>query len=112
MRRRPQNLIRKFASYGNPLDSQQVETALETLGGVTPFTWRTRASPVITGVHRGGAPCTSTSRDRLLPVPSAPVRPHCRRLPTKRSRSEEHTSELQSHSDLVCRLLLEKKKKK
>src|SRR5438034_7388908 len=29
-----------------------------------------------------------------------------------RARSEEHTSELQSHSDLVCRLLLEKKKKK
>src|SRR5438132_3848115 len=28
-----------------------------------------------------------------------------------RERSEEHTSELQSHSDLVCRLLLEKKKK-
>src|SRR5438132_9252304 len=27
-----------------------------------------------------------------------------------RYRSEEHTSELQSHSDLVCRLLLEKKK--
>src|SRR5438132_9587881 len=26
------------------------------------------------------------------------------------ARSEEHTSELQSHSDLVCRLLLEKKK--
>src|SRR5215204_7041584 len=31
---------------------------------------------------------------------------------TRRTRSEEHTSELQSHSDLVCRLLLEKKKKK
>src|SRR5947207_12548524 len=31
--------------------------------------------------------------------------------PTTR-RSEEHTSELQSHSDLVCRLLLEKKKNK
>src|SRR2546421_9579683 len=29
----------------------------------------------------------------------------------KRTRSEEHTSELQSRSDLVCRLLLEKKKK-
>src|SRR5438034_1984665 len=29
-----------------------------------------------------------------------------------RARSEEHTSELQSHSDLVCRLLLEKKKHK
>src|SRR5437773_6754388 len=32
--------------------------------------------------------------------------------PAKPSRSEEHTSELQSHHDLVCRLLLEKKKKK
>src|SRR5260370_24932386 len=30
----------------------------------------------------------------------------------KASRSEEHTSELQSHLNLVCRLLLEKKKKK
>src|SRR2546428_1627843 len=30
---------------------------------------------------------------------------------TTRLRSEEHTSELQSRSDLVCRLLLEKKKK-
>src|SRR5256712_2206325 len=29
-----------------------------------------------------------------------------------RGRSEEHTSELQSRSDIVCRLLLEKKKKK
>src|SRR5438132_4124874 len=29
----------------------------------------------------------------------------------QQERSEEHTSELQSHSDLVCRLLLEKKKK-
>src|SRR5438034_8082472 len=29
---------------------------------------------------------------------------------TLKRRSEEHTSELQSHSDLVCRLLLEKKK--
>src|SRR5437773_8835691 len=29
---------------------------------------------------------------------------------TRRFRSEEHTSELQSHHDLVCRLLLEKKK--
>src|SRR2546428_12139558 len=35
-------------------------------------------------------------------------RPHHR----GRRRSEEHTSELQSRSDLVCRLLLEKKKKK
>src|SRR5437588_7204850 len=32
------------------------------------------------------------------------------RTSTGSARSEEHTSELQSHSDLVCRLLLEKKK--
>src|SRR2546427_6264255 len=40
------------------------------------------------------------------PQPSAPAG----RSPAQ-SRSEEHTSELQSQSNLVCRLLLEKKKK-
>src|SRR5437667_4390994 len=45
------------------------------------------------------------------PAPSAP-RPACRSRPATRVRSEEHTSELQSHHDLVCRLLLEKKKEK
>src|SRR3712207_8998390 len=35
----------------------------------------------------------------------------CLRRPTKLARSEEHTSELQSRQYLVCRLLLEKKKK-
>src|SRR5690349_22895027 len=39
---------------------------------------------------------------------STPARSRTRR----RGRSEEHTSELQSRRDLVCRLLLEKKKKK
>src|SRR5947207_4587272 len=34
------------------------------------------------------------------------------RIDRRLLRSEEHTSELQSHSDLVCRLLLEKKKNK
>src|SRR2546421_3695357 len=41
------------------------------------------------------------------PVPRHQGRPALAALP----RSEEHTSELQSRSDLVCRLLLEKKKK-
>src|SRR5690349_24924166 len=49
-------------------------------------------------------------RTRRLPCPHAP-RP--RRLSASgRPRSEEHTCELQSRRDLVCRLLLEKKKKK
>src|SRR5215469_18144247 len=38
--------------------------------------------------------------------------PPCSCRPPGRTRSEEHTSELQSRRDLVCRLLLEKKKKK
>src|SRR5258706_1197889 len=42
-----------------------------------------------------------------LPVPARGIR----RSPSA-SRSEEHTSELQSLTNLVCRLLLEKKKKK
>src|SRR5438132_8982683 len=45
---------------------------------------------------------------RSAPSWLARRRGRCRCKP----RSEEHTSELQSHSDLVCRLLLEKKKKK
>src|SRR5215469_17690000 len=36
---------------------------------------------------------------------------HARRFTCRSFRSEEHTSELQSRRDLVCRLLLEKKKK-
>src|SRR5260370_30603289 len=36
----------------------------------------------------------------------------CSRKYVNQHRSEEHTSELQSHLNLVCRLLLEKKKKK
>src|SRR5438046_4751240 len=41
-----------------------------------------------------------------------PFRSKLIRVRAKRHRSEEHTSELQSLTNLVCRLLLEKKKKK
>src|SRR2546430_13571885 len=44
-------------------------------------------------------------------ISSTPMTPPMR-LSNARTRSEEHTSELQSQSNLVCRLLLEKKKKK
>src|SRR5205085_3491133 len=46
-------------------------------------------------------------RGRSLPGPDL-VRPQAA---GRRTRSQEHTSELQSQSNLVCRLLLEKKKK-
>src|SRR5260370_23280170 len=51
---------------------------------------------------------------RRTPVPCpalVPSRPNRRHRPRPPQRSEEHTSELQSHLNLVCRLLLEKKKK-
>src|SRR2546430_5739548 len=53
------------------------------------------------------------SRLRCRPATAARVgrRSAVRRAGSRRSRSEEHTSELQSQSNLVCRLLLEKKKK-
>src|SRR5216684_7611688 len=45
--------------------------------------------------------------------PPSPWEPFCPSAPPyRRWRSEEHTSELQSRLHLVCRLLLEKKKKK
>src|SRR2546421_4896327 len=56
-------------------------------------------------------PSPDLSRGRhSLPCRRTPARrAHCPR-PSSGRRSEEHTSELQSRSDLVCRLLLEKKK--
>src|SRR5207248_6119231 len=56
-----------------------------------------------------------TSPATLSPHPTAPsdsTRHKTRVMCVSRARSEEHTSELQSPYDLVCRLLLEKKKKK
>src|SRR5208283_6037571 len=50
-----------------------------------------------------------------ISMPSSPAAASCSLTtcwPPVAPRSEEHTSELQSHHDLVCRLLLEKKKKK
>src|SRR5438034_4571250 len=74
-------------------------------------------------------PYTTLFRSQLAGNSSASVQsansraqPHSATLPQRftrpsayalhKYRSEEHTSELQSHSDLVCRLLLEKKKEK
>src|SRR5438034_5915207 len=61
---------------------------------------------------RPGGECVPRRLDRHRAL--APGAARARGMPGQRrhrARSEEHTSELQSHSDLVCRLLLEKKKK-
>src|SRR5437016_9597392 len=54
---------------------------------------------------------TSSSRRRAHPRLRPSGRLSLFRLPAAKKRSEEHTSELQSLTNLVCRLLLEKKKK-
>src|SRR5207248_9085052 len=66
---------------------------------------------------KGGAVMVGPRRGRCCRKPSGegtaiacPRRGRCYRRPSPRARSEEHTSELQSPYDLVCRLLLEKKK--
>src|SRR5256885_9318335 len=59
-------------------------------------------------------PYTTLFRSRLALTTLAPVLQDCDEVLTgvaKGWRSEEHTSELQSPCNLVCRLLLEKKKK-
>src|SRR5438034_2427157 len=60
------------------------------------------------GAGRGGSPALNHCVVTPLPEEDAhdSVAWRCDQ------RSEEHTSELQSHSDIVCRLLLEKKKKR
>src|SRR5438132_612990 len=81
-----------------------------------------RASRAIPHIPpRSGKTTDSLPRVAACPVPRTPFEiPSpafeccpCRRtrLRTVRRRSEEHTSELQSHSYLVCRILLEKKNK-
>src|SRR5258708_29655541 len=66
------------------------------------------------GVHRGHQLIMrrAVTRARALGLPTVVVTfdPHPSEV--VRPRSEEHTSELQSPDHLVCRLLLEKKKKK
>src|SRR5438132_5850263 len=67
------------------------------------------------GCSRSFRRCLPKSRNVISPGTRLPVRifvaASSERSGTPGTRSEEHTSELQSHSDLVCRLLLEKKKK-
>src|SRR5690242_21473130 len=63
---------------------------------------RLGASALMQGLADGYFVLTNTIRDYLADGPFDRVD----------ERSEEHTSELQSHVNLVCRLLLEKKKKK
>src|SRR5256885_10473734 len=78
-----------------------------------PYTTLFRSSVGSNGLSSRGPPTshqlsrTSRRRPRAIPL-ACPTKP--RALLRQALRSEEHTSELQSPCNLVCRLLLEKKK--
>src|SRR5260370_24461146 len=76
-----------------------------------PYTTLFRSSAQVSATPSGSAPLAPTGL-----VASAGKAKSSLNLSWKQSttpgRSEEHTSELQSHLNLVCRLLLEKKKNK
>src|SRR2546430_8232647 len=55
-------------------------------------------------------PYTTLFRSHDVKNPARGPSPRAAKMPNPDARSEEHTSELQSQSNLVCRLLLEKKK--
>src|SRR2546428_10239590 len=72
-----------------------------------PYTTLFRSGMMDFGHSGGLAPASARSHvPWRTPAPAARLPPYA----TPLIRSEEHTSELQSRSDLVCRLLLEKKK--
>src|SRR2546430_13275893 len=81
-----------------------------------PYTtlFRSPVGDVRFGIKHTGDPDRATSALVCIAPPGRPAwligRGH--RVGAPDSRSEEHTSELQSQSNLVCRLLLEKKKHK
>src|SRR5207253_9995984 len=64
-------------------------------------------APVARPARRSGGPGAGGARPARAPCPRCVGVPLEHR---RQSRSEEHTSELQSRGHLVCRLLLEKKK--
>src|SRR2546427_7935449 len=76
-------------------DTATTEIYTLSLHDALPICW--------TAAPRATVTCT--------PIPRTAPR-HCTGRWTRWARSEEHTSELQSQSNLVCRLLLEKKKNK
>src|SRR2546430_7997182 len=69
--------------------------------------WGRRSTPINASSRQ---PAGQANRDHREPNATTYIRPAISRY--KKVRSEEHTSELQSQSNLVCRLLLEKKKNK
>src|SRR5437667_5358267 len=75
-------------------------TATKPIGVASATARRSRRLCARSARRHASHPAHSATSARYVPTATM----------TRNERSEEHTSELQSHHDLVCRLLLEKKK--
>src|SRR5437773_6893118 len=88
-----------------------IPTAEMALARTTPSTTPATA-PSTPRTKPSSTNIDTTPRRRVPSAITVPISRVRSKMAMVMVRSEEHTSELQSHHDLVCRLLLEKKKKK
>src|SRR6266571_6611884 len=95
----PPTRIGRFSRIDARPTATKIPTRAAACANCDPFkkSFPASSSPISSVIHASSAPS-----ERVAPMPHM----------TWAMRSEEHTSELQSHVNLVCRLLLEKKKKK
>src|SRR3712207_8212720 len=94
IRRPPRSTLFPYTTLFRSLNELETEQIEASIGGLTPEGEQTQAD-------REDIPHASLGQKLALD-----------QAPDAHSRSEEHTSELQSRQYLVCRLLLEKKKAK
>src|SRR5258708_31589372 len=114
-RRRKANMC--WPKKQSQLDGRLSKLSLSTkiLAFPDPVSWRAMALPDLLPKSLSAMSAlysASKSRGSRATMPTGIASWISAESPTPSSRSEEHTSELQSPDHLVCRLLLEKKKKK
>src|SRR5260370_31056415 len=94
IRRPPRSTLFPYTTlFRSPAFDAIAESANRLLAGLTTAVWRFEGEVAHLAAFTSISPEADAALKSLSP------------------RSEEHTSELQSHLNLVCRLLLEKKKK-
>src|SRR3989475_9618133 len=104
-------LRKKFIFFFFFNDTATTEIYTLSLHDALPISYKTHSS-VLSVNHRNKAMMTTKPKTyKVICMVSLRVGQTTFLTSRQASRSEEHTSELQSQSNLVCRLLLEKKKK-
>src|SRR5690606_32521049 len=97
----------RAADLTPPLDAETYRSSLRRMRSLAGALAAAHSAPVI--VYRAGRATVLATADELQSGDTLVIEPW-RAAKVHPNRSEEHTSELQSRENLVCRLLLEKKK--